>query len=151
MEVTDELFESFLIANTEVDAWNQPQRAAVYGRITGGKWTQIEAFDDPYNAGPLLVASTVADDTEGMLLMYGHITKIRDENDELNEDDETNEDDDEFARRRCRVLLHMRGDNVRIAVQVQGEGVNAMDGIGEGMFPDMINNLLELRRARLGH
>lgn len=137
MKISDELFESFLIQTHKQEDWTN-EASATYIYIKDGTSYNLLTHGDPYQILPELAYEVKHREKTGMLLMYGWMTRIADENgDEIDEDHEPEE------RKRVRVMLYVQPKTEPIlAVQAQGETVNIMDGMGEGMFPELFQTLM---------
>lgn len=129
-------FNEFLMKACDVEDWNHDVFPSVWGLFKhdsrGPQWEKAVEGADPYDLIAAFVAIGMHEDFESMLVMYGSMVKI-DENDE----------NDEETRTRVRVLIHMDGETPRVAVQPQGEMVFFPDGAGEGLMPETLNDMIQ--------
>jgi hypothetical protein len=145
-EVTDELFESFLMAHATSEAWyEERQPASIYCRAAAhGEWLPTGAMSDPYDLLPSAVAFSAPDDHESMLMMYGWATRLPEGYDPDSDDD----DAPDMERVRVRILVHMTNKAERLAIQFQGKTLEEQTDFGTGSFPETIRQLRELQKGR---
>lgn len=139
MQATAEYVQEFL------NHVNQPEWA------TDDRWPQLwsmsngqEAFEfqsmapDPYELLPTVVDYVKNRDADTFFIMTGWMTKV------VDEDDEDYDEFDEPERQRVRVILGASPKLTPfVAVERAGEGfVEIFEDMGEGMFPDVYNQLM---------
>ena len=109
-------FDRFL-ADTSPQ-WDTP--ATLYYKHPGSAWVSFDSYDDPYDA---IVPFAVLSGKEAMLVMYGWMTNIEDE---------------DAPPARVRVLIHSWAHGeASTAIQHLGQNAKEMDG-GAGAFPESI-------------
>ena len=127
-----ETFNEFLIKACDAEDWNHDVFPAVWWRHDHDEnartWAKVTQDVDPYDLLNEFVTCGIGEGFESMLLMYGSMAKI-DENDE----------NDESTRTRVRVMIYFDGNIPVVAVQTPGTAVQIMDGAGDGVMADKLN------------
>jgi len=126
-----ELFNEFLAKACDLEDWDREIYPAVWWRRDNSSdpraWSKVIDDPNPYDLVYEFVAAGIHEGCESMLMMYGTMVKL-DENDE----------NDEETRTRVRVMLHFDGDMPTIAVQAQGSVAWIPEDVGEGLMPDTL-------------
>lgn len=131
-----ETFNEFLIKACDGEDWNHDVFPAVWWRHDHDEnartWAKVTQDVDPYDLVKEFVTCGIGEGFESMLLMYGSMVRI--------DDDDTN---DESTRTRVRVMIYFDGNQPVVAVQTPGETVKVMDGAGDGLMPETLNAAIE--------
>ncbi len=131
-----ETFNEFLIKACDTEDWTHDVFPAVWWRHghdeNARTWAFVSQAPDPYDLVKELVTCGIGEGFESMLLMYGSMVKI--------DEDDTN---DESTRTRVRVMIYFDGNQPVVAVQTPGETVKVMDGAGDGLMPETLNAAIE--------
>lgn len=134
--MNEELFNEFLMKACNADDWDKDVFPSVWGRYHHDhdtpKWEQAVADSDPYDLITAFVTIGMHEDFESMLIMYGSMARISDEN-----------ENEEETRVRVRVMVHLNGDQPKVAVQPQGAMTFFPDDAGEGLMPDTLRDAIE--------